>query len=319
MRQKSRARNLSSQNGKLNLPLPQDGTVAERIRVVRNHLAPAEFAVANAIIENYPTGGLVPIVQLSANAHVSAPTVLRLIDKLGFNGYGEFHKALRAEIQQRIFSPVDTYPVLNRNSAAEAPTGKAQAAYYECVRSTFSHLDPRELKSVVSALADVDRPVFVMGGRISFILALHLATYLSMLRRDVTHIALDGISRVHGMIELGPKSVAVIFDFRHYQQSVVDWGIQAAKRRAHIVLFTDQYLSPLASRATSLLTSSTKGLNPFDSMVGAFAVIELVISEVARSLGGAAKKRLSDFLALQQADESASPGMTAVQKGLREK
>ena len=87
----------------MSAPLPNEGTVAERIRVVRNHLAPAELAVAKVILENYPTGGLVPIVQLATAAEVSAPTVLRLVSKLGFDGYGAFHETLRAEIHQRIF------------------------------------------------------------------------------------------------------------------------------------------------------------------------------------------------------------------------
>ena len=303
----------------MSIPVPVDGTVAERLRVVRNHLAPAELAVANVLIENYPTGGLVPIVQLAASAEVSAPTVLRLVGKLGFDGYGEFHEALRSEIHARIFSPVDAYPASTKSVAVETPIARAQAAYYECIRSTFSHLETRELKSAVAALAKVNRPVHVLGGRISSILAMHLATYLSMLRRNVLHVTSDEAGRIAGLIDLGPKSVVVLFDFRHYQQTSLDWGMEAAKRGAHLVLVTDQFLSPLASRATSLLTSSTKGLEPFDSMVGGFALTELVISEVARALGSPARKRLAEFLALQQAGEKGTPRMTAVQKGIREK
>ena len=158
-----------------------------------------------------------------------------------------------------------------------------------------------------------------MGGRISAILATQLATYLSMLRKDVTHIASDGTERISALVDLKPRTVVVLFDFRHYQQSTLDWGLEAAKRRAHLILVTDQFLSPLASHATTLLTSSTKGLEPFDSMAGGFVLTELLISEVARALGSPARKRLGEFLALQQADEQGSPGMTPIQKGLREK
>lgn len=303
----------------LSAPVPQHGTVAERIRVVRNHLAPAELAAANVIIDNYPTGGLVPIAQLAAAARVSAPTVLRLVTKLGFDGYGAYHDALRAEIHQRIFSPVDAYPAAARGAAAETPLVRAQTAYFECLRSTFSHLDPRELRSAVAALADPARPIYTMGGRVSAVLASYLATYLSMLRTDVTHVAPDGADRISNLVDLKPKAVVVLFDFRHYQQSTLDWGLAAAKRRAHVILVTDQYLSPLAPRAATLLTSSTKGLEPFDSMAGGFVLVELLVSEVARALGAPARKRLAEFMALQEAVEQRSPGMTAVQQGFREK
>ena len=304
----------------MTIPVPSHGTVAERIRVVRNHLAPSELAVASAIIEGYPTSGLVPIAQIAAEAQVSGPTVLRLVNKLGFDGYAEFHAALRAEIQERIFSPVDAYPSSKRGGNGSTAAAKALAAYQECIRSTFTHLDAAELKSAVSALSDPKRPIYLMGGRVSSILASHVATYLSQLRRNVTQITSDGFGRNASMLDLDPKSVVVLFDYRHYQESTVSWGIEATKRRAHLILFTDQYLSPLAQHATSLLTCSTKGLDPFDSLVGAFALIELVIAEVARSMGAPARKRLADLLALQQREEQqASRGMTPLQKGQQER
>ncbi|MHC4043394.1 MurR/RpiR family transcriptional regulator [Bradyrhizobium sp. 23AC] len=302
----------------MNIPIPSRGTVAERIRVVRNHLSPSELVVANGIIKNYPTGGLVPIAQLASDAKVSGPTVLRLVAKLGFDGYAEFHAALRDEIQKRIFSPVDLYPARTRGGKLESPTSKAQAAYYECIRSTFSRLDENELQSAVSALSNPDRPVYIMGGRVSSVLATHLGTFLSLLRKDVTVVSWEGFSRSAGIIDMGPKSTAVLLDFRHYQETVVGWGVEAAKRKAHIVVFTDQYLSPLAQHATSLLTCSTEGLNPFDSMVGAFALAELVISEVARSLGAPARKRLSDLTAYQLNESENLPKLTPFQRGAQE-
>jgi hypothetical protein len=57
----------------------------------------------------------------------------------------------------------------------------------------------------------------------------------------------------------------------------------------------------LASKSTALLTVSSKGLEPFDSMTGAFAVTELIISEVARALGSKAGDRLAEFV--QRQDE----------------
>ncbi|MBR0838876.1 MurR/RpiR family transcriptional regulator [Bradyrhizobium liaoningense] len=287
-----------------NPPIPAQGTVPERIRVIRSRLSPSEVAVASTIIDRYPTGGLVPIAQLAADAGVSGPTVLRLVCKLGFDGYGEFHAALRAEIQERILSPVDVYPAANCGGSDQEITTQAQAAYYECLQATLSQLRESELKSAVSVLSDPERPVYVLGGGVSGVLASHLCIHLSLLRPRVTHVGSNGFVRSSGIADLGPRSVVVVFDYRHYQETTVNWGAEAAGRKAHLVLFTDQYLSPLAQHATSLLTCSTKGLNPFDSLVGALALTELVVAEVARAIGAPANKRLTDLLALQQDNES---------------
>jgi len=287
-----------------NPTIPAYGTVAERIRAVRSRLSPSELAVASVIIDRYPTGGLVQIAQLAADAGVSGPTVLRLVCKLGFEGYGEFHAALRAEIQERIFSPVDVYPATSSGGSGQEITAEAQAAYYECLQATLSQLSESELKSAVSALSDAGRPVYVLGGRVSGILASHLCTHISLLRPRVAHFGSNGFVRSCGVADLGPNSVVVVFDYRHYQETTVNWGAEAAMRKAHVVLFTDQYLSPLAQHATSLLTCSTKGLDPFDSLVGALALTELVVAEVARAMGAPANKRLTDLLAFQQDNES---------------
>lgn len=287
-----------------NPTIPAYGTVAERIRAVRSRLSPSELAVASVIIDRYPTGGLVQIAQLAADAGVSGPTVLRLVCKLGFEGYGEFHAALRAEIQERIFSPVDVYPATSSGGSGQEITAEAQAAYYECLQATLSQLSESELKSAVSALSDAGRPVYVLGGRVSGILASHLCTHISLLRPRVAHFGSNGFVRSCGIADLGPNSVVVVFDYRHYQETTVNWGAEAAMRKAHVVLFTDQYLSPLAQHATSLLTCSTKGLDPFDSLVGALALTELVVAEVARAMGAPANKRLTDLLAFQQDNES---------------
>jgi DNA-binding MurR/RpiR family transcriptional regulator len=281
-------------------PDPERGTVAERIRVLRNDLAPAELSVANALVDAYPMAGLVPVVQLAEAAGVSAPTVLRFVNKLGFKGYSAFHKALRTEVQSRLFSPVDAYPGQDRMRTSRA---RAQTAFLETIRSTFAHLEQREIDASVAALADADRSVLVLGGRFSYVLATQLGHYLSILRVGVRIVAPSSGPRMASMVDVGPKTVAVVFDYRRYQQATIDWGKDAASRGAFLIVVTDQHLSPLAPLANSLLTSNASALRPFDSMTGGFALTELLISEVARSLGKPARQRLSLFEKLQIQEE----------------
>ena len=281
-----------------------EGTVAERIRAMRNHLASAELAVANVLVENYPTAGLVPIVQLASTADVSAPTVLRLVDKLGFTGFGEFHEALLTEIQARLSSPVDTYPSPSIGDGPSTPAKRAAVAYSRSIGETFSQLDTKEVASAINVLSDVARPVFVLGGRFSIVLASQLVSYLSILRRGVRHVGPDSRDRLATIMDVGPDAVTVVFDYRHYQKSSQDWGIDAVKRGAHLIVVTDQYLSPLAPRATTMLTTKSKGLAPFDSMAAGFALNEMLISEVARRLGEPARARLASYVDLHLMEEA---------------
>lgn len=275
------------------------GTVAQRIRMLRDRLPPAELAVANSISENYPMGGLLPIVQLAANAGTSPPTVVRFVRKLGFDGYPDFQKTLREEAQNRLFSPVGSYPDNRTVSEESSPSAQAQLAYLESIRNTFAALSDAEIINTVQLLCAPENDIVVVGGRFSQVLAQQLYRYLSILRQDVRYAMPD----IHGLIDLRPSTVAVVFDFRRYQQTTINWAIEALNKGVKIILITDQYLSPLASKASTLLTASNKGLQPFDSMTAAFALTELLISETARALGEPARDRLTEFVQRQDDED----------------
>lgn len=276
-------------------------TVAERLRAARASMTAAELAIGSELMENYPVSGLVPIVQLAAKAKVSAPTVTRLIAKLGFSGYSAFHDALRAEVQTRMFSPLDVYP--EADNAAGDPASRAKASYIASIGSTFQNIDARDIAAAVAALSDATRDVSILGGRYSHLLARHLGAYLSMLRPGVCVVPEHSGGRIGGLVEVNQRSVAVVFDFRRYQQTSIDWGMAAVARGAFLIVVTDQYLTPLSSSAGALLTANTAGIEPFDSMTGAFAVTEMIISDVARAIGHDARDRLADYEQLQIAEE----------------
>src|SRR3954469_7495861 len=96
---------------------PGDGsgghrTVADILRDRRRELTPAELRVAQTLLGDYPAAGLQPIARLADAANVSPPTVLRLVTKLGFDGYPRIQAALRAELSARTSGPLHDYPVV---------------------------------------------------------------------------------------------------------------------------------------------------------------------------------------------------------------
>ncbi|MGW0037585.1 MurR/RpiR family transcriptional regulator [Gordonia sp. NPDC003376] len=288
--------------------VPTEGTVAQRIRKVRHTLAPGELRVAEALTDAYPTAGLVPIAQLAAEAAVSAPTALRLVGKLGFGGYGAFQDALRAEVQTQ-YSPVAVYPEPGSDAGGnghpdESPLATAAAGYSDGLRATFKGIAPDELERAVAALADGSRSVMVVGGRFTEVLAIQLFQYLRILRPGVTLVPASSAGHMTSMIDVDANTVAVVFDYRRYQQTTIEWGIGAIERGAEVILATDVYLSPLASRAQLVLPTSHAGLGPFDSLAHGFVLTELLVAMVAKELGAPARDRLAAFEDLHLAEEA---------------
>lgn len=290
-----------------------NGTVAQRIRQVRDTLAPGEIRVVAALTRAYPTAGLVPIAQLAAQAEVSAPTALRLVSKLGFSGYGAFQEALRDEVQTRLFSPVNAYPSSEQHPAAytddahHAALVDAVNRYGDGLQSTVNGISSDDLRQAVSALADPTRTVMAVGGRFSSVLATHFARYLHMLRRDVVDVPPNSGDHMASLIDVDETTVALLFDYRRYQHTTIEWGAAAAERGAELIVVTDQFLSPLTAHARVVFTTSHAGPGPFDSMAHGFMLVELLISLIASERGEPARDRLAGFEVLQLSEESHQP------------
>lgn len=129
-----------------------------------------------------------------------------------------------------------------------------------------------------------------------------------VLRAGVAAAGTDSGGRIASLVDVGPKTVALVYNFRRYQQTSVAWGLAAAGRGAHLIVVTDHFLSPLAPHATSLLTADTGGIGPFDSMASGSALTEVLIAEVARNLGEPARQRLQQFERLQIEEETLRGG-----------
>ncbi len=60
-------------------------------------------------------------------------------------------------------------------------------------------------------------------------------------------------------------------------------------------LLTDPWMSPLALEADSVLSAAVDGSSPFDSQVAIVGIIETLISGVVDYIGDKARRRITDY------------------------
>ena len=276
-----------------------DVTVADRLRLQLGELTPAERKVARTLMADYPVGGLEPIARLSAASGVSAPTVVRLVSKLGFDSYAGFQQSLKTEVSARLSCPPEMHA-----GRAEAARGDAlrRTELLLCggIRSTLARLRPAEFEQAVRLLAEPRRSVTLIGGRFSSMLAGYLAAQLRILRPGVHMITAAGADRMSSMLDVGRRDVLVAFDYRQYQHDTVRLAATAKQQGAMVIAFTDPYLSPLAAHADVILTSSVQSPSPFDALTPAVALVEAIIAALADRLGDVPRARMARYDALQR-------------------
>jgi len=279
-----------------------DSKVGELVRQRLDSLSPAERKLARVLLASYPIAGLESVARFAERARVSPPTVTRFITKLGFSGYPEFQETLRHEVQARLSSPLTRYRDDQPERATDSVLSDALEVASANLKATLVVLSHRDANEAVELLADVRRRVLVIGGRMSAPLARYLAGQLHLLRPGIGLVDAERSAPAQQLIDMRKGDVLVVFDYRRYQADTIESARVASTQGCHVVLFTDPWLSPASAFARQVIVTSVDTVGPFDSLVGAMAVVEGVVAAVLGRLGPRAQSRMQTLERLRAGD-----------------
>ena len=278
-----------------------DSRVGELVRQRLDSLSPAERKLARVLLASYPIAGLESVARFAERARVSPPTVTRFITKLGFSGYPEFQETLRHEVQARLSSPLTRYHD-EPGRAADSVLSDALEVASANLKATLVVLSHRDANEAVELLADVRRRVLVLGGRMSAPLARYLAGQLHLLRPGIGLVDAERSAPAQQLIDMRKGDVLVVFDYRRYQADTIESARVASTQGCQVILFTDPWLSPASAYARQVIVTSVDTVGPFDSLVGAMAVVEGVVAAVLGRLGARAQSRMQTLERLRAGD-----------------
>ncbi|WP_108260179.1 MurR/RpiR family transcriptional regulator [Mangrovicoccus ximenensis] len=277
------------------MALTPESTCRDRILSADPELTRTDRKIVGVLLSDYPFSCLRTLKEMAAASATSTATVLRLIAKLGYDGYPSFQRGIRNEIQGQFQSP------LSRFGRAAQPAGSGQGSclgratdlWTEALRETAEVVSPVEFEQVAQKLSDPKRAVFLIGGRYSRSLADLFDYGLASLRPRVT--ACEGTARnfLRTLDVLKGRDVVVLFDFQRYQPEFARFAGEVRAAGATLIVMTDTSRSPSAQHADHVLAVPTESPSPFISSVTSLACLEALISRVAEVLGEAGKDRLA--------------------------
>ncbi|MEM7444058.1 MAG: MurR/RpiR family transcriptional regulator [Pseudomonadota bacterium] len=267
-------------------------TIAERIRDRFTSLTRAEKQLADALMANYPVAGLTSITALARSAGVSTPTVLRTAKKLGFSGFPAFKSALRAELKATLSNPISKH----ERWTSSAPDGHILNTFADAVlenlRRSLAQIDHNAFDETSAMLADPAQSIHIAGGRITHTLADYLFTHLQVIREDVVLLQTSAGLWPHSLLDMKAGDVLVIFDIRRYENDLIELATLASKQGVEIVLFTDQWMSPIAALAKHAFNARIEVPSGWDSSVATLFLVEALIASVEESSWTEASARM---------------------------
>lgn len=259
----------------MTLAVPMD----EELRLAMPDLTRAERQLAAHILSNYPVAALGSITALARAGGVSSPTVVRLVQKLGYRGYPDFQRALRGQVEAMLIAPLSK-PARVPDMPQTHILKRFSSAVVDNITASIDQIDPATFDGAAALLADPARQVFAMGGRITHALADYFASLMKVIRPDVALLSDMSNAWPPAMLDMRTGDVALIFDIRRYENTILQAAEMARGQGAEVILITDRWVSPAADFATHVLPCHIEAPSAWDSNIALMLMVEALLAAV---------------------------------------
>ncbi|MDU7184858.1 MAG: MurR/RpiR family transcriptional regulator [Klebsiella sp.] len=226
----------------------------------------------------------------AAEAGVKPATLLRLAQRLGYNGWRELKSAFIDDLGLGN----DTYV-----SKAEKLIAKGtQPALYEEVflahqaNLAFTQAENQHAMQQAVRLLDEAKQVYICGFRASFPIAWSLFYVYRLFNRQVSLI--DGLASNIEVFtrEINAEDCLLLTSFSPYSRESLDVLNAARQAGARIIAITDSPVSPLAQAADCTLLFSLSSPSFFPSIVSGMGVAECLLAMLVARHGREAVNKI---------------------------
>ena len=261
-------------------------------------LTPTERQLASALLRDYPVPGLQSITKFADEAEVSTPTVIRMARKLGFDGFPALQAALRAEVSDQIKKPMSKHAGWHTNADVGHTINQFAASLSANVQASLERLDTQTFDTVAGLLADPDRALFLAGGRITRSNADYFYNHLQIIRPEVTLLAQSPNVWPQYILDMNEHSILIVFDIRRYEKHLHKLAELALKKGSTIILFTDQWGSPISQIATHTFHAQVEAPSAWDSTIVIMFYLEALIAEAQNRSFDSSRARIETLEAM---------------------
>lgn len=272
-------------------PLKQQ-IVKDRIEDLRAELTPAERQITNVLMREYPVAGLQSVTRFAEAAGVSTPTVIRLARKLGFEGFTDMQEALREEAAAQINRPLSQPEGWQSGRRGSAEFREFAEAVFDNLNRTIERLDPKTFEAIAGILSSPKKRLYLSGGRITRSNADYFFNHLQIIRPEVTLLSQSPNVWPQFLLDMDKNAVLIVFDIRRYERDLERLALLAKERGATIVLFTDQWGSPISKQADYVVNAMVEVPSGWDSTVAVNLIVEALVAEIQRQRWKVAKDRI---------------------------
>ncbi len=262
------------------------------------------------VLDNYQEVAFRSLRSTARAAKVNQNSAVRLAKALGYSGYDSF----RSDIQSALREGVVPYSARARALAESAGAGTLQALRDASNTNMAAAFSP-EMHVTLTACAEAlvkARRIYCIGVRSCYSVAHYFCYVGAMAFANVIHTPTEPGAIMDMMSDAGEDDIVIAITYAHYSCEVVS-GVNIAREcGARIIAITDSMASPIACGAWHVVPLPMHGPHFMPTLSPAFAIIELLLSEMVLRAPGAEQRvhafeeRIKRFGGYVSTDEPAS-------------
>ncbi|MDG1415200.1 MAG: MurR/RpiR family transcriptional regulator [Alphaproteobacteria bacterium] len=248
-------------------------------------LSPQLRLVAEFIVQHPNRAALETVAELSLAANVRPPTMVRFAQALGFTGFTDMQRVLRA----RLVARTPTYKERITEAADKAPKEPVGvlsdfiASSREALSILESEVTADDMRRAVEMLSTAER-VHVMGMRRSFPVATYLAYNLTGFGVPAHIIDGTGGMALQQTQMIGARDLLVVISYPPYAPEVTDALTAVAAAGRPIIAITDGPLSPLAAKSDLCFETDSQETHGFRLISGAMCLCQALVVSLGLKL-----------------------------------
>jgi DNA-binding MurR/RpiR family transcriptional regulator len=268
----------------------------EKIRKLEK-LTPSEARIASHMEHVYPLLGLETISTICESAQVGRATVVRFIQRLGYESYSHFQRELRSRLLVRLQSPQEKFHQHKASLSGSQPNVFRMHCdqVIRNINAANEHIDYRQLHKAARLMADCKGKVYIMGHRSSFALASFFHFEMDYMRDGIVLCNNAGGLLSNAVSHISKTDILFAFFKSRYSRLTEQVAHWFASHGSDIILVTDREANPLSNVATFQFVAPAEGIGIFDSRGATFAVLETIISLVSIALEDHLDERFDRF------------------------
>ncbi len=255
--------------------------VLKQIREVLPELSKSRRAIGQFIVSHYDKAADMTAAKLGQYVGVSESTVVRFAVDLGYEGYPELRHALH-ELNRTKLTSVQRLEMNSEHSGRSDILTDILNGDIEKIKNTLDTISHGGFANAVDTILRA-RSIYIIGMRSSAPLANFLHFHFRVMFPNVQLISNTSVGEIfEQMLHLTKEDAVIAISYPRYSKRVVTAVNYAKSQGARIISITDDFASPIAEQADSLLLAKSNMASFVDSMVAPLSVINALIAAVGK-------------------------------------